>query len=246
MIKFPCVSRMIKPGLAHTATCLALLQLVEVVCCKMTQMQQDVYNHFVKSKGAANMAKTGKGGTKVLAAITALKKLCNHPKLIYDVIHSKQGGASDGFEGCERFFPPGMYHAYPVAGALFVRMYAHKWTCADQLLLCTGVFDDGRPGRGGLAIGWEALSGKFAVVSKMLSILWTQTDDKIVIVSNYTQTLDLLAGLCREQSYPFVRLDGSTTINKRQKMVCASSPVHGIWAGLWQPLTILVLVGSSV
>jgi hypothetical protein len=63
------------------------------------------------------------------------------------------------------------------------------------------------------------LSGKFAVLAQMLDILWNRTRDKIVIVSNYTQTLDLITTLCRAKDYPFVRLDGSTTINKRQKLV---------------------------
>lgn len=84
------------------------------------------------------------------------------------------------------------------------------------------MFDDGRPGRGGLAAGWEALSGKFAVLAQMLDILWNRTRDKIVIVSNYTQTLDLITTLCRANDYPFVRLDGSTSINKRQKLVRAA------------------------
>jgi hypothetical protein len=35
----------------------------------------------------------------------------------------------------------------------------------------------------------------------------------------HLQTLDLFASLCRERSYPFLRLDGSTSINKRQKLV---------------------------
>lgn len=35
---------------------------------------------------------------QVLSAITALKKLCNHPKLIYDSIHSDTGNSAEGFE----------------------------------------------------------------------------------------------------------------------------------------------------
>lgn len=34
----------------------------------------------------------------MLSAITALKKLCNHPKLIYDSIHSDTGNSAEGFE----------------------------------------------------------------------------------------------------------------------------------------------------
>lgn len=33
------------------------------------------------------------------------------------------------------------------------------------------------------------------------------------------QTLDLFAQLCRERRYPYLRLDGTTSINKRQKLV---------------------------
>jgi len=33
------------------------------------------------------------------------------------------------------------------------------------------------------------------------------------------QTLDLFAQLCRERTYPYLRLDGTTSISKRQKLV---------------------------
>jgi hypothetical protein len=42
---------------------------------------------------------------------------------------------------------------------------------------------------------------------------------RVVIVSNYTQTLDLFGTLCRTRGYGFLRLDGSTSISKRQKLV---------------------------
>jgi DNA repair and recombination RAD54-like protein len=57
--------------------------------------------------------------------------------------------------------------------------------------------------------GWEMLSGKFAVAALMLERLRRETKDRIVIVSNYTQTLDLFATLCREKG---VRLSGIATL----------------------------------
>lgn len=33
------------------------------------------------------------------------------------------------------------------------------------------------------------------------------------------QTLDMFVALCRERNYPMLRLDGSTSITKRQKLV---------------------------
>ena len=44
-------------------------------------------------------------------------------------------------------------------------------------------------------------------------------NDKIVIVSNYTQTLDLIGSMCNENSWGFCRLDGSISMKKRQQMV---------------------------
>ena len=60
------------------------------------------------------------------------------------------------------------------------------------------------------------LSGKMLLIMRMLWILRSKTTDRIVIVSNYTQTLDVLVQLCRNYQYPHVRLDGKTSVNKRQ------------------------------
>ena len=69
--------------------------------------------------------------------------------------------------------------------------------------------------------GWEWHGGKFAVLARLLHQLRTETSDRIVIISNYTQTLDLVEILCRQNNYPSLRLDGGTSINKRQKLVNA-------------------------
>ena len=70
-----------------------------------------------------------------------------------------------------------------------------------------------------MAEGWEFLSGKMAALATLLENLRQHTNDRIVLISNYTQTLDLFAQLCRQKGYPYVRLDGSTGMGKRMKLV---------------------------
>ena len=102
---------------------------VEVVCCRMTPLQTALYNHFLASKTTAQLL-NGQRASRVLGAITSLRKLLSHPKLVYDAIHSPGAkGDAEGFAGAAEFFPPGL-------------------------------LDDGRPGRGSLPIGWEHLSGE--------------------------------------------------------------------------------------
>ncbi|KXZ56498.1 hypothetical protein GPECTOR_1g446 [Gonium pectorale] len=181
--------------------------VIEVVCCRLTELQVLLYEHFLASKAARRLLKSGGRGGKgggasgVLSAITSLKKLCNHPKLIYDAVHSKAAAVAAGGGGGED--GEGRVEGFEHVGSLFP----------------PGLFDNGRVGRGGMAAGWENLSGKMAVLARMLALLYAETNDRIVLVSNYTSSLDLFAQLCRERGYPFVRLDGTTTINKRQKLV---------------------------
>lgn len=162
-------------------------KIIEVVCCKLTPLQSELYNYFIQSKNIKRAIIEEKKQSKILAYITALKKLCNHPKLIYDTIRSGNPGTS-GLEGCMQFFPPELFSGR--SGA---------WT-------------------GGNGV-WVELSGKMHVLARLLAHLRKKTDDRIVLVSNYTQTLDLFAQLCRERRYPFLRLDGTISISKRQKLV---------------------------
>ncbi|RPA79564.1 DNA repair and recombination protein RAD54 [Ascobolus immersus RN42] len=62
-------------------------------------------------------------------------------------------------------------------------------------------------------------SGKMLVLDRMLARIRRDTDDKIVLISNYTQTLDLFERLCRTRNYGCLRLDGTMNVNKRQKLV---------------------------
>ena len=62
-------------------------------------------------------------------------------------------------------------------------------------------------------------SGKMQVLDRMLARIRADTNDKIVLISNFTQTLDLFDKLCRSRGYGCLRLDGTMAVNKRQKLV---------------------------
>jgi DNA repair and recombination protein RAD54B len=63
------------------------------------------------------------------------------------------------------------------------------------------------------------MSGKVQVLDRLLHQISTTTDEKLVLVSNYTSTLDVLQSLLASMDYTFLRLDGSTPASKRQDLV---------------------------
>ncbi|KAL7681117.1 putative helicase, Zinc finger, RanBP2-type, P-loop containing nucleoside triphosphate hydrolase [Plasmopara halstedii] len=80
---------------------------------------------------------------------------------------------------------------------------------------------DGRHRRGGLGgrTCYPEWSGKMLLLDRLMYSMRKTTADRIVIVSNYTQTLDVVSTLCQERQLPFVRLDGTTSAKKRKKLV---------------------------
>ena len=62
-------------------------------------------------------------------------------------------------------------------------------------------------------------SGKLQALDSLLFEIDKTTDEKVVLVSNYTSTLDVLQKLLTSLSYKYLRLDGTTPQNKRQELV---------------------------
>jgi len=155
-----------------------------VICCKMTPLQTDLYEGYVSSNIVKDKIDGGDGdGPKMdsstLAAITTLKKLVNHPDLIFETCREKNVK-----EVCN----------------IFNKVFPNGYNPSKQKL---------QPG----------LSGKLAILDCILAFVKSSTNDKVVLVSNYTQTLDLFEKLCRLRGYLSVRLDGSMSIKKRSKVV---------------------------
>ncbi|CDQ85203.1 unnamed protein product [Oncorhynchus mykiss] len=152
------------------------VKIEQVVCCRLTPLQSELYKLFLRqAKPLQTLQQQGKISVSSLSSITSLKKLCNHPALIYDKCVERD----EGFDGALNLFPTG---------------YSTK-AVEPQL------------------------SGKMLVLDYILAMTRSTTSDKVVLVSNYTQTLDLFEKLCRTRRYLYVRLDGTMSIKKRAKIV---------------------------
>lgn len=126
------------------------------------------------------------------------------PALIYD----KCVEGAEGFQGALDLFPPG-YCTKAVephlSGKTAIRFRSNYE--GDGWCYC-GTHDFWRPGSRlfsyklgckELKLCFGPVSGKMLVLDYILAITKTTTDDKVVLVSNYTQTLDLFEKLCRSR-----------------------------------------------
>ncbi|KAK7035233.1 helicase [Paramarasmius palmivorus] len=68
-------------------------------------------------------------------------------------------------------------------------------------------------------VGDTYLSGKLTAIARLLHTIRETTDEKCVLVSHYTSTLNILEAFCIKQNYSYFRLDGQTPIPKRQEYV---------------------------
>ncbi|GMF09455.1 unnamed protein product [Phytophthora lilii] len=168
-------------------------KLMQVICCPLSPLQEQLYMHFLSSSACRDMMK--RQSANVLSSITALKKLCNHPLLIFDEM-GKTNTKLPGFNNCAQYF-----------------------AAAKESRGSGG--DDGRHRRGGFGgrTCYPEWSGKMLLLDRLMFSMRKTTTDRIVIVSNYTQTLDVVSTLCQERHLPFVRLDGTTSAKKRKKLV---------------------------
>ena len=185
-------------------------KLVQVVCCHLTEIQKDMYQHLVNSKDTQHML-DGKQ-VNCLASIQLLMKLSNHPSLVVDEDKS--------------------YNAKSSANANNKRSAANKkikYNDDEEKESTAAPGADGiakfLPYNSGGGRGFSPVhpewSGKMNVLYRLMKEMRVpgNGNDKIVIISNYTQTLDLIGRMCKESSWRFCRLDGSVTMKKRQQMV---------------------------
>ncbi|KAF4656784.1 DNA repair and recombination protein RAD54-like [Perkinsus olseni] len=165
-----------------------------VAFVRLSDIQTQLYKAFISSDcvktTVAKSASRGKVGKNVLSLIQSLTKLCNHPSLI-------------------RRFDKRCEKGFEAADSVFTEL--------DEL---TRAAKESGRNRGDKVI--VSASAKFSLVYHFLRTLRTtggRNSDRVVVISNYTQTIDLLQRMCQEEGWPVIRLDGSIGVKKRHSLV---------------------------
>lgn len=181
-------------------------KLVQVVCCNLTDIQKNMYQHLISSKDMQHVL-DGKQ-VNCLSSIQMLMKLCNHPRLVAEEDPRENLSSGNLRRAASR---QQSYNEEEKSSAAPGADGVSKFLPMDE---CGG-------GRGMNVPVRPEWSGKMFVLYRLMKEMRKPGNgsDKIVIVSNYTQTLDLIGKMCRENSWGFCRLDGSISMKKRQKMV---------------------------
>ena len=159
-----------------------------VLFCRLSPRQRAMYEAYLKSD---DVARVFRGNHMLLAAVTVLRKIANHPDLVCDpseaaldnfiinrghLVESKNGDGSDLDE----------YNA-----------------------------DDGFVGDEQSLL---ERSGKLDVLAKILPI-WKKQGHRVLIFCQWRKMLDIIERFVRLQGWKFGRLDGNTNISSRQRLV---------------------------
>ena len=129
-----------------------------VIAIPLLESQKQMYKEFVKNN-CKKLEASDENSPSSLQSITALKKICNHPALVYPLVNQNE--------------------------FRFLAKYFSNYNPRQ--------FD-------------PFLSSKMMLLDSILALTKSSSDDKFVLVSNYTQTLDVCQDLCRLRigSNPFL------------------------------------------
>ncbi|KAJ1485931.1 P-loop containing nucleoside triphosphate hydrolase protein [Baffinella frigidus] len=177
-------------------------KIVQNVCCKATPLQVEIYKAVCVMKDVARTCKSRRTFCLELPPLST--RGCPSPPLLLYTLWSNVHG---------RCVWP-CFWLRPFRSSSAVGVYGLN----EITLGFAGANQE----------SFSALSGKMALLERMLYILYHEKKERIVLISNYTQTLELFQAwpfppsflvMCRNNNYPFVRLDGGTSVKKRQTLV---------------------------
>ncbi|EHB16386.1 DNA repair and recombination protein RAD54B, partial [Heterocephalus glaber] len=157
-------------------------KIENVLFCRPATLQIELYKKLLNSQAIRFCLQGSLENSPHLICIGALKKLCNHPCLLFNSIKGKD--CSSTCDGNEE-----------------KSLYEEK-TDYNPLVFM------------------EKDYSKLQVLAKLLAVIHElRPTEKVVLVSHYTQTLNILQDVCKRYGYAYARLDGQTPISQRQQIV---------------------------
>ncbi len=158
----------------------------QVVFCRPSESQVALYRFFLGSKTLRQAMAEGQQSGSALECMSLLTKLCNYPGLVR-----------------------------MKAEAFLQQQEAEGEVPASKQVDLTSYFPDIDDNGQEIDVRPD-LSGKLNVLDSLLSNCRSSSKDRVVVVSNFTQTLDVIERLCGVRGWKFFRLDGKTEQTKRQ------------------------------
>ncbi|EDV23259.1 uncharacterized protein TRIADDRAFT_27976, partial [Trichoplax adhaerens] len=165
-----------------------------VIFCRTAPLQVLIYRHLLSSRLFKECISAVESNyCRHFMCINALRKVCNEPNLIYEAVKDAESHLIDDEIG--------------------------KSIEEEHTLLYAGIQSLYPPNYSPDTFTTEH-SGKLAVLSNLLDWIYQNSPkEKVVVVSNFTRTLDVLQKMCKSKNYRYVRLDGSTPTSKRHTIV---------------------------
>lgn len=182
-----------------------------VVFCALAPFQLALYHYFLDSDAGKALLR-GKTSSP-LTAIMLLRKICNHPDLL---------DLAKELPGCETIFPDS-YNPRDNRRKVDAS-FSGKLAVLDRCVFCSSILTMSLTGR----------------ARRFITTMIRDSNDKMVLISNYTQSLDVFERFLKDRRYvslsfpfdspiskktihasriPWLRLDGQMDSSKRQKLV---------------------------
>ncbi|XP_054841779.1 DNA repair and recombination protein RAD54B [Eublepharis macularius] len=158
-----------------------------ILFCRPTALQLELYRRLLSSQMVRSCLQGSLENSPHLVCIGALKKLCNHPSLLFKTMKEKEHNPN-----CDEQEKLNLYKG-------LLDIFSQEYTTTSFL---------------------ETDSGKLQVLTQLLAAIHEHNpSERVVVVSNYTQMLNVLQEVCKRYGYSYTRLDGSTPVSQRQQIV---------------------------
>lgn len=204
-----------------------------VLVCRPTEAQVALYKVCLSSKSVRRLMSEARGDTAVpsLSCIHRLTKICGHPGLLLsqdpdtkellfavnEEDEDEEDAEGDNDEDNEH--KPGRGKRGAAARRRERPRREDDGEDDDFNSRLSAAFSESDRERLQKGDPLVEMSGKLMVLDRLMAGMYSGSDEKIVLVSNFTKTLDWFERLCRFRGYEYRRLDGSTDKTKRQQLV---------------------------